>query len=213
MAAIHPMRIPGPWREGFALDYQTVDSTFLGHDEFGHPVFDTKRTELGELLYRLKYKRESSAVNNLADTAAGFIRSWISGLQLIVPVPPSKSERTQQPVLILAQAIGERLETPVGLDAVVRVKNLPEAKAKNQKSNILAQEIGLTYVRLSVVEKKLDQQSQADEDMKRGQAELAALGWKNISTTHLTSLVVQLNSEYKRVDRKDKAVAAAAAPQ
>jgi competence protein ComFC len=128
MAAIHPMRIPGRWREGFALDYQTVDSTFLGYDEFGHPVFDTKRTELGELLYRLKYKRESSAVNDLADTAAGFIRSWISGLQLIVRVPPSKSERTQQPVLILAQAIGERLETPVGLDAVVRVKNLPELK-------------------------------------------------------------------------------------
>ncbi len=128
MAAIHPMKIPGRWREGFALDYQTLDSTFLGYDEFGHPVFDTKRTELGELLYRLKYKGESSAVNDLANTVAGFIRSWISGLQLIVPVPPSKSERTQQPVLILARAIGERLETPVALDAVVRVKNLPELK-------------------------------------------------------------------------------------
>lgn len=128
MATIHPMKIPGRWREGFALDYQTIDSTFLGYDEFGHPVFDTKRSELGELLYRLKYKGDSLAVNDLADTAAGFIRSWISDVQLILPVPPSRSARVEQPVFMLAQAIGQRLDIRVRTDAVVRVKNVPELK-------------------------------------------------------------------------------------
>ncbi len=128
MAVIHPMKISGRWHEGFALDYQTVDSTFIGYDEFGHPVFDTKRTELGELLYRLKYKADGSVVGELADVAAGFVRSWVSGVQLIVPVPPSKSERTQQPVLLLAQALCERLGIPLGMNAVVRLKNVPELK-------------------------------------------------------------------------------------
>ncbi len=128
MAPIHPIKISGRWHEGFALDYQTLDSTFIGYDEFGHPVFDTKRTELGELLYRLKYKADGSVVGELADAAAGFVRSWVSGVQLIVPVPPSKSERTQQPVLVLAQALCERLGIPLGMNAVVRVKNVPELK-------------------------------------------------------------------------------------
>ena len=90
---------------------------------------------------------------------------------------------------------------------------LRRLRESNQKSKVLAQEVGLTYVRLSILEKKLNHQTQADEDMRRGQAELAALGWKDLSKPHLTSLVVQLNSEYKRVDRKDKAVAAASAPR
>ncbi len=90
------------------------------------------------------------------------------------------------------------------------LSSLKGLRAQNQKSKVLAQEIGLTYVRLSMVEKKLDQQSQADEDMKHGQTELAALGWKDVSKTHLKSLVTQLDSEYKRVDRKDKGVSAAA---
>ena len=51
MATTHPMRIPGVWRQGYVLDYHTIHSAFLGHDEFGNPIFDTKRTEVGELLY------------------------------------------------------------------------------------------------------------------------------------------------------------------
>ena len=87
---------------------------------------------------------------------------------------------------------------------------LQRFRDKDQKSRVLAQEIGLTYVRLSIVEKKLGQQSRAEEEMKRGEAELAALGWRDVSAGHLTSLVAQLNSEYKPVDRKDKAVSASA---
>lgn len=36
MANVNPMRIPGRWVEGFALDYHTTSSTYLGEDEFGH---------------------------------------------------------------------------------------------------------------------------------------------------------------------------------
>jgi hypothetical protein len=93
------------------------------------------------------------------------------------------------------------------------LSTLQRYREKDQKSCVLGQEIGLTYIRLSLVEKKLDQQSQSEEHMKRGQAELSALGWKDTSPTHLTSLVTQLNSEYRSVDRDNKVGATSAAPR
>jgi hypothetical protein len=53
MANFQRRLIIGKWREGFALDLQTLSSIFIGHDEFGHPRFETTRPEIGELLYKL----------------------------------------------------------------------------------------------------------------------------------------------------------------
>jgi len=128
LVAIHPVRISGRWRDGFALDHHILSSTYLGDNEYGHPVFDTKRTEIGELTYRLKYKGDNSVVAEIADTAAGFVRSWNPGVSTIVPVPASKLTRPQQPVYVLAEAIGERLATPVREGCVTRTKNLPQLK-------------------------------------------------------------------------------------
>jgi len=47
---IDPMKLPGPWADGYVLERQhTLTSDFVGHDSFGNPQFDTKRSELGEL--------------------------------------------------------------------------------------------------------------------------------------------------------------------
>ncbi len=128
MASIRPMRIPGRWREGFVLDYHTVGSIYLGDDEYGHPIFDTTRTELGELLYRLKYRSDTSVLNELVDTIAGFVDSWKPGAALIIPVPPSRTGRPQQPVLLLADALSKRLGVRLATDAVTLMKNFPELK-------------------------------------------------------------------------------------
>jgi predicted amidophosphoribosyltransferase len=121
-------RLPGRWRYGFALDYHTVSSTYLGDDEYGHPLFDTQRSDLGELLYRLKYRSDASAIDEIVTVAAGFYRSWNPGATLIVPVPPSRSGRPQQPVSMLATALGAQLSIAVGQDAVTRNREIPEIK-------------------------------------------------------------------------------------
>ncbi len=107
MVSIRPVKIPGRWREGYALDFHVVSSTFLGHDEYGHAQFDNKHSEIGELLYRLKYKSDQSVVPELAEAAAAFVADWKPGADAIVPVPPSRA-RTVQPVLILGEAIAQR---------------------------------------------------------------------------------------------------------
>src|SRR5713101_6128642 len=108
MVQFKPLKIPGRWRDGYALDYQTIKSEFVGHDEFGHPRFDTTRTEIGELLYKLKYQRDQSTVPELVESATNFITGWKPGVNAIVPVPPSAA-RMVQPVMILCEAIAKQL--------------------------------------------------------------------------------------------------------
>lgn len=128
MTGFNPTRILGRWREGFALDFHTIRSIPLGYDEFGHMIFDTQRSEVGELLYRLKYRSDTSVVNDIVTTTMGFLEKWKPAIEVIVPVPPSRSTRTQQPVLLLAEALGKRLRIPVVPHCITRVRELPELK-------------------------------------------------------------------------------------
>lgn len=127
MLSTQPMRIPGRWRDGYALDYHTVSSAYLGDDEFGNPQFDTQRTEVGEHLYRLKYRSDQTAVPPLVEVAASLITAWKPLVDLIVPVPASRA-RSMQPVLVLADALGKRLGIAVAPSAVERTREIPELK-------------------------------------------------------------------------------------
>jgi predicted amidophosphoribosyltransferase len=110
--AINPKRVVGNWISGYALDIHTVSSVHVGINEFGHDVFDTKRSELGELLYQLKYNGDLSAAEPIIEAAAAFVKPSRAKFDLIVPVPPSGVRRVQ-PVIILAKGMGEALNLPV----------------------------------------------------------------------------------------------------
>jgi competence protein ComFC len=126
---IHPRKIRGKWAEGFALDLHTTSSTFLGYDGYGHPQFETVRSELGELLYKLKYRADPSAVDSIAETAAEFLtKEWRVNVDLIVPVPPSDTGRKRQPVLEVARAISDRTGIELCLDCLMKVKQTPQLK-------------------------------------------------------------------------------------
>lgn len=77
-------------------------------------------------------------------------------------------------------------------------------RGQNRGSLMLAQEIGLGYVRLSQLEHKLGNDALAESYMKHGHDELAALGWKDVSPAHLTALVTQMDSGSKRADQDAK---------
>ena len=125
---IDPVKLLGPWVEGYVLERQhTVSSEFLGHDSFGNSQFDTKRSELGELVYRLKNRGDTTALDPIAETAVQFIKGWNPRFDLIVPVPPSRP-RAYQPVVEIARAIGTRLSKPCEQGAVVKTSETPELK-------------------------------------------------------------------------------------
>ncbi len=108
MAATNPQQIRGNWLDGYVLDVHTTSSTYLGVNEYGHDVYDTTRSEVGELLYRLKYRSDLKAAEELITTAAAYLKPWAAQLDVIVPVPPS-GVRTIQPVVTLASGIGTAL--------------------------------------------------------------------------------------------------------
>jgi competence protein ComFC len=119
----------GNWRAGWALDYHTISSAHVD----GH-LFKTARSEAGELLYRLKYRSDLSKVEPLAEMAAKFLetRLVLPSLAVIIPVPPSM-ERVFQPVNELALSIGRKINLPVALEYLIKVKSTPPLKGMDDK--------------------------------------------------------------------------------
>jgi competence protein ComFC len=108
----NPRKINGPWADGRVLDLHSSGSEFLGYDEFGHEQFDTRRTEVGELLYRLKYRNDATAIDEIGIVAGEFIRSWRVEFEVIVPAPPTRARRVQ-PLHQIADELARRFEVPV----------------------------------------------------------------------------------------------------
>jgi predicted amidophosphoribosyltransferase len=126
---IHPKTLQGPWTQGFALDVHTTRSTFLGHNEYGREVYDTERSQIGELLYRLKYRGDREALREIVDTAAGFLMGvWKLQADILVPVPPSNTARKNQPVMEVAASLSDRCHIPLRAACVTKVRNTAQLK-------------------------------------------------------------------------------------
>lgn len=121
------MQIRGSWREGYALDFHTVSSVPIGHNESGHLDFDTTRTELGELLFRLKYRSDYAVIGKIVEAAALFVGGWDPGVDTVVPVPPSR-QRGTQPVDLLGEALAESLGISFAPNWVEKVSEGSEIK-------------------------------------------------------------------------------------
>jgi len=124
--AMNPKRIMGKWKSGCTLDDHTISSIYLGVNEFGHEIFDTKRSVLGELLYRMKYKEDCSATAEIVEAVVSVLKQSQNKFDVLVPVPPSGNRRVQ-PVLILAKSIGEALNLPVA-DCVSTTRSTKQLK-------------------------------------------------------------------------------------
>jgi predicted amidophosphoribosyltransferase len=139
MVTVSPKRLSGNWKAGYALDLHTISADFLGYNEFGHPEFDTKYTEVGGLLNRLKYRSDKTVMGIITETAVEFIRRQPWKIDLVIPVPPS-SPRTFQPVLALAESIAKTLGVPYCGDCVVKVHETPQLKTMydlSERSKVL----------------------------------------------------------------------------
>ncbi|MGB8897818.1 MAG: ComF family protein [Methylocella sp.] len=126
MVKFTPRKIIGLWRMGVALDLHTLSSEFIGYDEFGHPRFDTSRPPMGDLLYKLKYGSDKSAIEGIAEAAEKLVSKWKPAVDILAPVP-SSTHRPWQPVIVLAEAISQRTGIPV-VECVTRTRDAPQLK-------------------------------------------------------------------------------------
>jgi len=128
MIKISPKKIQGEWTSGYVLDIHTLSSEFIGYNEYGHPQFYNKRSEMGELLHRLKYKSDKSVLKIIIETVVEFINDKGLKPDIIIPTPPSRMTRSFQPVLVVAKGISKSLGIHIYSDCVVKIKETPELK-------------------------------------------------------------------------------------
>lgn len=131
---IDARKIEGPWDWGVTLDIHTANSIFLGYDGNGNPQFDTTRTELGELVFRAKYRGDRRAVNVIAKTVAEYLESRRTSVDLVGIVPPSKP-RNVQPLEAIAVALGSQLKVRVEPRLLKKTRATPELKSMDDASD------------------------------------------------------------------------------
>jgi len=117
------IRIPGNWKKGFAYDIHTLDSVYLGVDEYGHDRWENTRSEMGELLYDLKYHGRSENVEKIVDMLNRY--KGIEEMDAIIPVPSTNKNRRIQPVLEIAKELGRRVGVPVTEDLLFKRSGVP----------------------------------------------------------------------------------------
>lgn len=130
------IEVSGPWDKGLAFDVHTLSSTYLGPDEQGHDRFDNVRSEMGALVYELKYRRDRSVLPKIVDLLEKV--KGIENFDAIIPIPPTNRERAFQPVTEIANALGANRGVPVLTDVLTKqtggreLKNVddPEERTK-----------------------------------------------------------------------------------
>ncbi len=117
--------------DGYALELHTIKSTLKADGSF-----ETLRTELGELIYKLKYHFDKNSIEPLAQRCANIIKNTFSNIDVIIPSPPSNLNRPFQPVIELATRISELTQIPIDLDFVKKlpteqIKTLSDQESRN----------------------------------------------------------------------------------
>lgn len=120
-------RIEGPWKSGAVIDWHTVESQIVGQNEYGHPIFDTTRTEIGELLYQFKYRANRGALEKLLALATARLASAKGKFDLVLPVPPSNPTRTV--TRQIAAGLASSLAAGTSTTALTKVRATDELKS------------------------------------------------------------------------------------
>lgn len=134
------IKLRGKWTEGYAIDNHTLHSTYVGENEYGHPMFDTKRSEIGELIYQLKYQEQKKIINDIMVLVKPVLDNWQIGakVDIIIPIPPSDISRTFQPVFLIAEAISDYLNIRMSTQVLKKSKHEQLKNAGiNEKSDLI----------------------------------------------------------------------------
>lgn len=126
---IHPISLRGNWNNGWALDIHTISSAYLGEDPFGYHRYNTTRSDIGELMYQLKYQLNTDVLPTIVSEVTRFLQSknLLNSIDLIIPAPPTKA-RTFQPVFAIAEAVAKQNSIFFSDDALVKTSS-SEAKS------------------------------------------------------------------------------------
>ncbi|MEW8073917.1 MAG: ComF family protein [Candidatus Thiodiazotropha sp.] len=138
---VNIQRIYGNWDLGYSLDKHVLSSTYIGDNQWGHPEFDTIRSEVGEALFQLKYRTNFNQVSNIANQLITSLSKYFSSACLVIPMPPSK-QRARQPVVEIARTVAENMGIPCYDNLLIKTQDTPQMKdieSRKEKVETLVQ--------------------------------------------------------------------------
>jgi len=138
------IQLKGRWRLGFTFDVHTLESVHLGLGDGGRDRWESNRSEMGQLLYDLKYRGDRSKAERIAEILDGF--GGIESVDAIVPAPSSNVDRSFQPVVEIAKSLGARRGVPVIEDLLFKEGDGSEIKnvdSFRERSHLLRESIRL----------------------------------------------------------------------
>ena len=121
------IKIDGNWKAGYAIDLHTINSVYLGDNPDGQPQFDNERSEMGELINRLKYHSDETVIPKIIEIVNKNLKT-ITAVDFIVPVPPSNLNRAFQPVHKIVEELSKSSTVPLVKDALFKT-NVEELKS------------------------------------------------------------------------------------
>ena len=106
--------VSGLWKEGVVLDYHVSSSTPIGFNEYGHMAFETVRTQLGEVVFKVKYRDHVLNDQGFIELIKEGLDSFLLNKRLsyIIGVPPSNKYRQHQLVDMIGHALSVYMEIP-----------------------------------------------------------------------------------------------------
>lgn len=110
------MPIIGDFFKGYAMEIHTIKSALLPNGKF-----ETTRTVLGDMVYRLKYMFDKSVIEDIAIKCSKVIQSHYHDIDIIIPVPPSNLKRPFQPVYEVAKVISKLVNIQIDLNYILKL--------------------------------------------------------------------------------------------
>jgi predicted amidophosphoribosyltransferase len=151
---VNVKEINGVWDKGFSLDKHKISSIYTGENEYGHPTFNTLRTDIGEALYQLKYKSDFSQCDVIADKINNIIIPLLPFVSFIFAMPPSKV-RPKQPVIEIGHALSKFTNKPCINDIIIKSKTTHQMKDIANREDRVNTLLDAFLVDTSVVKNRL----------------------------------------------------------
>ncbi|MDZ4711123.1 MAG: hypothetical protein SGI89_02220 [bacterium] len=124
----NPHILNGNWDQGIALNLHTLKSIKLPDGKF-----DTTYTTLGNALHKLKYWKDISFIPFIVDNVCVFLNNDFSNFlkitDVILPVPPSDTSRSFQPVYELAKSVSSKVNIPADFNYLIKLKSTSQIKS------------------------------------------------------------------------------------
>ncbi len=124
---VNIQQINGNWDLGYSLDKHVLSSVYIGHNQWGHPEFDSTRSEAGEALFKLKFRSEYNQIPIIGSQMYESLSGYFSSACLVVPMPPSIA-RYRQPVVEIARELANNMGIPCYEELLVKTSDTPQMK-------------------------------------------------------------------------------------